>query len=696
MVYTKNNARSMKFMIFLLLVLFFGIFAYVFDIQRFLSVTEIRSMVEDAGIYGPIIFIGLYAFSAIAFLPATPFTLAAGVVFDPLTAICLVVLGANLGAIMSFSIARVLGESFVKKLVHEKFHVLDTWNEQIRAHGLSVVLLLRIIPVFPFSPLNYLLGLTEVRFTQYVLGTVIGILPATTAYVLLGGSVGSMNIVQFFLAVFVLCILIAIGFIYKKVTQKLSPQSYDIIVVGAGAAGLNIAQFFNTIGAKVLLIDKKRESFGGDCLNFGCVPSKALIHVARLFGNVSNVSAFTHETIQKPKADMAKIRAYIDAKKNVFRVHESPEYFRTLGMDVAIGTASFCGRNSVMVQGKKYTGKKIVLATGSRPRKFVCKNSNLANILTNEDIFSLETLPDQLLVIGGGPIGIELACAFALLGSSVTIIEQGPRILAREDADIVAVLMKKCASLGITIITDVKITQFIDAHTIELQHTDSTMQTIAFDTVLAAVGREIDVKNIKPERANISVTENKFVVNDKLQTTNPDVYVCGDSAGAAQFTHVAELHAALVIQNIISPIKKSVHTNDIGWVTYTDPEIATFGYAEATLKEKNIFYEVFSSDFSDDDRAITDDYAGNALVKLFVSKKGYILGGTMIAPHAGELIQELLLAKKLSIPLAQLFKKNYPYPTATRINRRLVSRYMSQTLTDFRKKVLYFVFKIHR
>ena len=447
-------------------------------------------------------------------------------------------------------------------------------------------------------------------------------------------------------------------------------MKYDIIVIGAGSGGLNIASFMNRVGMKVLLIDKKDEFIGGDCLNFGCVPSKSLIHIASLFYNAKEANKFGKVSA---KANIQKITQFIKDAKNTIRVHENADYFRKKGMDVVLGNAKFVGKTEVEVNDKVYSGKKIVLATGSRPRRLEIDSPEY---FTNETIFDITYMPKRMLFIGAGPIGVEIAQSFSRLGTKVTIVDTAKTFL-REDKEISQVLYDQLIEEGIQIHLNENIKEFKRKRVIF-----KSGRTVDFDTLFVAIGRELNL-NLNLEKANIRIEGNKIKVNDYLETTNKKVLVCGDVAGGPMFTHAAELHAALILNNFFNPIKKKLSYDNFSWVTYTYPEIATFGLQAHQIKGK---YEKLKLNFDEDDRSITNGYTKSKSI-LFI-RDGKILGGSMVAPNAGEIYQELLLAKVNDLKIDAFFKKIYAYPTASRVNKRIISEYYGKKLTTFKKQLL--------
>jgi pyruvate/2-oxoglutarate dehydrogenase complex dihydrolipoamide dehydrogenase (E3) component len=475
---------------------------------------------------------------------------------------------------------------------------------------------------------------------------------------------------------------------------------YDIIVFGAGSGGLNIASFMNSIGLKVLLIDRSDAQIGGDCLNTGCVPSKALIHIARMRKDAARISPFGTEL--RGEIDLGKVMAHIHAIQDTIRIHENADYFRSKGMDVVLGDASFETKDTVRVGDTLYRGKKIIIATGSRPRALTIPGTEAVvksgRLYTNENIFSLTTLPKKLLVIGAGPIGIELGQAFQYLGSEVTVISNDLKILPREDSTLSKIMLERLMHDGMVFHFNKKTLHFENEHTLIIEDNETHETTsLEFDAVLVSIGRVLNIESLMLEKAHIHLDSGRIKVDAYLRTTNKNVLVCGDAAGQHQFTHVAELHAGLIIKNFLTPFfKKKLNTDTLSWVTYTSPELATYGLSETELKKRNTPYEVLESSFADDDRAITDD-AQYGYTKMYIHRKSkIILGGTMIAPNAGELVQELILAAQSNLTIDALFNKIYPYPTASRINKRLVSNYQKNRLTPSAQRLLRVLYALNQ
>ncbi len=357
-------------------------------------------------------------------------------------------------------------------------------------------------------------------------------------------------------------------------------KKYDLIVIGAGSGGLGASLAAHTIGLDVLLIEKNAQNVGGDCLNSGCVPSKAIIHVARQFAHGRRAQAFGLQVAGK--ADLTKVMAYVHQQQEVIRTHENAEYLRKQGLDVVIGHARFVDANTLSVGEGTYTAQRIVLATGSKPRQLDVPGSDTASLYTNETLFyDLKQLPDHLLIIGGGPIGCEMAQAFRRLGSEVTIVDRGERLMTKELPEFSAILEKQFEKEGIKILHQAEVSAFPVPTVAEVSFKDQSKKKLPFDAALVAIGRVVTTTGLDFEKAGIEVKDHKIVINEYLQTTNPRVYTAGDSTGLYYFSHGAEKHVRQLMRNFFIPFFKKKHSyHELSWVTFTEPEVATFGRSE--------------------------------------------------------------------------------------------------------------------
>lgn len=475
--------------------------------------------------------------------------------------------------------------------------------------------------------------------------------------------------------------------------------SYDILVLGAGSAGLGVSIFMNKAGFKVLLVDKSEYNIGGECLNYGCVPSKALIHVSRIVHAAKKSRDFGLQL--SGQVDMARVMDYVEERQNLIREHENKEFLEQEGLDVVIGSPRFTGTHQVEINGITYTGKKIVIATGSSPRKLQIPGVEQVQVYNNEKIWDLRTLPERLVVIGGGPNGVELAQAMQRLGAQVSLVSLGEQILENEDPAVAWVLYQRLKEEGITFYMGYKPEFFSSANVLSIKSKDGKSIELPFDAIYAGIGRVLDFKVLDLEKAGVETDEEgKIKLNEYLQTTNEDIFVSGDAAGSLKFSHGAELHTRMLVNNFFSPFKKKLNYEHFSWVTFTEPEVAHFGLDEQQLKEQGLRYERWETNFSLDDRAVIGDYQDARMI-LFVEKnrlpgqKHKLLGGAMVAPGAGEICQELILANSSELGVEDLFNKVYPYPVASRISQQLIAQhYEEDKLTPFVKKGLDLAFKL--
>jgi len=478
----------------------------------------------------------------------------------------------------------------------------------------------------------------------------------------------------------------------KTILEKM----YDIIVIGAGSAGLSVGVTMNKFGFKVLMIAKTDKEIGGECLNDGCVPSKALIHVSRILKTAKKARAFGLSITGTP--DFKKAIAYVHEKQEIIRKHENAKELREDGIDIVLGEAKFVGKKEVEVNAAKFKGKNIVIATGSKARKLDVPGVEKIQYLTNGNVFSIDNLPENILVVGGGPIGIEIAQALNSFDRKVTVVQRGGMILEHDDEQVATILLHQLRQEGIECLLNADVESFTSPNTAVVKMKSGEIRNLHFDAVFAGIGRESTLEPLQLQCAGVQVENSKIVVDKYLRTTNKNIFLCGDIAGDLLFSHAAEFHARILINNFLSPSKKKLNNDHMSWVTFTDPEIASFGLNEKQLKDRGIRYEKLEQDFGGDDRAITDNYQYAKLI-LFISmgnlfQNEKILGGTMVAPNAGELIQELILANTSGLSINAIFNKIYPYPVASRVNQHLIVMHRQKRLSSGVKKVLQFAYKI--
>lgn len=475
----------------------------------------------------------------------------------------------------------------------------------------------------------------------------------------------------------------------------MATYTHDIIVLGCGSAGLSVGLAMKKFGFKVLMVSPTDHNIGGDCLNDGCVPSKAFIHVAKIVHEAKEAKKFG--LFVDGKVDIKTATDYVFERQEKIRSHENAGWLRDNGIDVVLDKAKFTGKNEIEAGGKKYSAKKIVIATGSRPAKLKLPGIEKVKYYDNENIFTVSPLPEKLLVIGAGPIGMEMAQTLSRLGSKVTVVDEGNEILKHDAEAVTTILRKQLEKEGLIFKFDSKIEKFNSSTEAVLSGKNKQTELLQFNAVLVAVGRELNIEDLQLEKAGIETEKHKIVKDKYLRTTNKNIFVCGDVAGDLQFSHAAEFHARIILNNFFNPFKKKLDNKHMSWVTFTDPSVATFGYNEKQLKEEDIGYEKLDQPFTNDDRAVTDNYQYSKLI-LFISSKAFlkkqkILGGTMVAPKAGELIQELILANTSGLSIKAIFNKIYPYPTASRINQKAITQYRAKGLKEWMKSMLRWIYK---
>ncbi|MGK7918955.1 MAG: NAD(P)/FAD-dependent oxidoreductase [Trichodesmium sp.] len=439
---------------------------------------------------------------------------------------------------------------------------------------------------------------------------------------------------------------------------------YDIVIIGGGSGGLVVASAAAQLKAKVALVEK--DKLGGDCLWFGCVPSKSLIHASRVAYQVKNAAKFGIYT-QPPEIEFAKATGHAQQVIANIQPHDSPERFRGLGVEVIFGEGKFIDNKTFEVDGKKLTARAFVIATGSRPAIPSVEGLNSAGFLTNEKVFSLQERPNSLAIIGAGPIGCELGQAFSRLGSDVTIISSRSHILPKEEPEAALVVQEQFESEGINILNESR------AEKVEVINGKKQItaggKNIIVDDILVAGGRSPNVESLNLEAAGVEAGKQGIIVNEKLQTTNSKIYACGDVIGGYQFTHVAGYEAVVVLTNaLFFPISKANY-RVIPWATFTDPELARVGLTEKQARESygdNIC--VLKQPFSGVDRAQAEA-ATNGFAKIITRGNGQILGAHLVGISAGELIHEVVLAMSNKLPVSALTGIHI-YPTLSEVNSK--------------------------
>lgn len=457
---------------------------------------------------------------------------------------------------------------------------------------------------------------------------------------------------------------------------------YNLVVIGAGTAGLVAAVGAAGLGAKVALIE--RDLMGGDCLNVGCVPSKGIISAARMVLHQRRSREFGVNTSQNGPTDFAAVMQRMRSLRADISPNDSAERFQKLGVDVYFGQAQFVDAQTIEVDGTRLNFKKAVIATGARAAVPDIPGLDQVNYLTNESVFSLTQLPPRLGVVGSGPIGCELAQAFSLLGSQVTLLGRAPHVLHKEDADASAIVARAMQRDGVTVQNGISDLRLASGDCIQLNWNGSSQHAVV-DQLLIATGRQPNVEHLNLEAVGVDYDAKGVKVNDRLQTTNKNIFAAGDICSPYQFTHAADFMARAVIQNALFFGRKRWTDLVIPWCTYTSPEVAHVGLSEHRAKEAGRPIDTYIQNFSENDRALLEGET-EGFVKVHV-KQGTdkIVGATIVAPSAGEMISEITLAMTHGLGLSKIGSTIHPYPTQAEAIRKLGDQYNRTRLTPFVK-----------
>ncbi|MGE5257203.1 MAG: mercuric reductase [Hyphomicrobiales bacterium] len=468
-------------------------------------------------------------------------------------------------------------------------------------------------------------------------------------------------------------------------TNPKPTSRYNLVVIGAGTAGLVSAASAAGLGAKVALIE--RHLMGGDCLNVGCVPSKALISAARAAAAVRDAAEFGVQVPDGVRVDFGKAMERMRRLRASIAPHDSAKRFSGLGVDVFIGEGRFVDSHTVEVEGAKLRFKKAVIATGARPSAPPIPGLDEVEYLTNETLFSLTELPKRFGVIGAGPIGCEMAQTFARLGSEVFLLESMHGILPREDNDASRLVLESMVRDGVKLLCcgkELRLSRVGGGVRLSAESHGQSYDVVV-DKLMVAVGRSPNVEGLDLKTAGVAYTPKGVQVNDRLQTTNPDIYAAGDICSPYQFTHAADFMARTAIRNALFFGRAKASALTIPWCTYTKPEIAHVGLYEKQAREQGVEVATFTRELSDVDRAILEGQT-NGLVRVHVRKgTDRIVGATIVAEHAGEMISELTLAMTHGLGLKQIADSIHPYPTQTEAVRQVGDAYNRTRLTPFAK-----------
>ena len=681
-----NNKKLIFVVIAALIAAFF-----IFDLGRFFDLQYLKSeqaalnsLYENKPLLVILSFFFIYiAVTALSLPGAAILTLAAGAQFGLWLGVIIVSFASTIGATLAFLVSRFLLRDTIEAKFGDK---LKTFNDNIEKDGAFYLFTVRLVPVFPFFLVNLVMGLTRLKTAVFYLVSQIGMLAGTIVFVNAGTQLAKIDSLGGILSpglIFSFALLGIFPLVAKKIVEVIKankiyaghekPKSFDrdMVVIGAGSGGLVSSYIAAAVKAKVSLIE--RHKMGGDCLNTGCVPSKALIRSAKLMNNIKH----------SEKYGVQQASAEIDFAKTMQRVHEviakiephdSVERYTGLGVDVIEGEGRITSPWTVEVNGRTLTTRNIVIATGASPFVPAIKDIETVEYLTSDTLWQLKTQPKRLIVLGGGPIGSELTQAFNRLGSEVWLVEREDKIMDREDPEISEMVREKFVAEGVHVMINTNAVGVeTDAGEKQLVcERDGDTIKIAFDEIIIAVGRKPNTSGFGAEELGISLNpKGTIATNEYLQTDYPNIYAVGDVAGPYQFTHTSSHQAwYAAVNSLFGTFKKfRADYRVIPWATFTDPEVARVGLNEIEAKEQNIPYEVTTYGIDDLDRAIADSSDYGLVKVLTVPGKDKILGVTIVGEHAGDLIAEYVLAMKYKLGLNKILGTIHIYPTLAESNK---------------------------
>ncbi|MBP7080266.1 MAG: FAD-dependent oxidoreductase [Rhodocyclaceae bacterium] len=678
--------------IFALVAVFIVAF-FAFDLSQYFSLAYLKSQqaavaaqvssqpLLSAGIF----FVAYVAVTALSLPGAAIMTLAAGAVFGLGWGVLLVSFASSIGATLAFWISRFLLRDWVQARFGDRLKAI---NDGVRAEGGLYLFTLRLVPAFPFFVINLVMGLTPIPSLTFYWVSQVGMLAGTIVFVNAGTQLGHLESLSGILSpglIFSFVLLGIFPLIAKRIVDVVKarrvyagwsrPAKFErnMIVIGGGSAGLVTSYIAAAVKAKVTLVEKHK--LGGDCLNTGCVPSKAIIRSAKLLSHMRRSKEFGIRSATA-EFDFADVMERVQKVIKDIEPHDSVERYTELGVDVVEGTAKIVSPWEVEITDangvRRMTTRSIVIAAGARP--FVPPIPGLAEqgYLTSDNVWELRVLPKRLVVLGGGPIGCELTQAFARLGAQVTQVEMLPRLMIREDPEVSVMVAERFAAEGIKVLLEHKASACMmdEGEKIMLAEYKGAQVKIPYDAVLVAVGRVANLKGYGLEELGIEA-QRTVATNEFLQTKYPNIYAAGDVAGPFQFTHTAAHQAWYAAVNaLFDPFKKfRTDYSVIPWATFIEPEVARVGLNETDAKAAGVAYEVSVYGIDDLDRAIADSEAHGFVKVLTVPGKDKILGVTIVGEHAGDLIAEYILAMRHGIGLNKMLGTIHIYPTLAEANK---------------------------
>jgi pyruvate/2-oxoglutarate dehydrogenase complex dihydrolipoamide dehydrogenase (E3) component len=461
----------------------------------------------------------------------------------------------------------------------------------------------------------------------------------------------------------------------------MASYDFDIGIIGGGAAGLTVTAGAAQLGAKTLLIEQE-EVLGGDCLHFGCVPSKTLIKSARLYHQIKNAPSYGLPEMDIPPVDFSQVARRIRSVISVIQKHDSVERFCKLGARVEFGRPTFTDEHSITLNGKTFSAGNWVIATGSSPSSPPFPGLADTRYLTNKEIFSLDKLPSSLIVLGGGPVAMEMAQSFCRFGTRVSVIQRSDQILSKEDKDMADTVMNRMADDGVTFFLGTAVEFVKDlGNEKEVIFNDSNGKTILLkaEQLLVAMGRSPNVDNLGLENIGVEFSRKGIPVDNRMRTSHKHIYAAGDITGTYQFTHAAGYEGGIVVSNAIFHLPRKTDYTFLPWCTYTSPELASIGMNEKAAQKAGIKYSVWSETFANNDRALAEGEA-EGLIKLLLDEKEKPIGVQILGPHAGDLLAEWVAILNGGVKLSSLAGAVHPYPTLAEINKRVAGSLLSKKI----------------
>ncbi len=684
---------------------------YVFDGAQYLSIQALKDWADAepalaAGGY----FLAYILITGLSLPGAAIMTLMGGAVFGLGWGLLLVSFASTLGATLAFLVSRTLLRDWVQARFSRQ---LETINQGVARDGPFYLFSLRLIPVIPFFVINLVFGLAPIRAWTFYWVSQLGMLAGTAVYVNAGAELGNVEEVSVsgimtpgLLLAFVLLASFPLlaKFIAAKVQQNrvyrpyTKPKNFDtnMVVIGGGSAGLVSALIAAAVKAKVTLVEKHK--MGGDCLNTGCVPSKALIRSASVAHQVKNADQFGLKNASA-EVDFAAVMERVQSVIKTIEPHDSVERFTDLGVDCVQGDARICSPWKVQVGDQMIRTRNIVVATGARPFVPPIPGIEDTGYLTSDTLWDIREQPKHLMVMGAGPIGCELAQSFARLGSKVTLVDMAERIMPREDADVSSLISQKLTDEGVDVLVGHKTVGFErqgedGVKIAQLEHAGETI-SVEFDTLLVAVGRKANTENFGLETLDVEIApQGTIAVDDYLRTRFPNVYACGDVAGPYQFTHMASHQAWFATVNALFGFAKKfkVDYKVVPWATFTSPEVARVGLNESDAQAQGVEYELSRYDIDDLDRAIADGETQGFIKVLTAKGSDRVLGATIVSYHASDLITEYVTAMKHNHGLNKILGTIHIYPTVSEANKFVAGNWKRAHAPE---KLLAWVKKFH-